>query len=66
MAVVSDASGATARSLPARLTVQPVQPALQPPTIVTPPVGLTVVQGQRAVLAGGRYLSPSFPPSLLD
>ena len=53
VAVVSDASGATARSLPARLTVQPVQPALQPPTIVTPPVGLTVVQGQRAVLAVG-------------
>lgn len=52
VAVVSH-GGSSVRSLPARLTVQPVQAALQPPAIVAPPAGLTVVQGQRAVLAVG-------------
>ncbi|HNW61616.1 MAG TPA: hypothetical protein PLX45_13280 [Piscinibacter sp.] len=52
VAVVSNDNG-TVRSLPARLTVQDPQPVVQPPVIVTPPVGLTVNQGQRAVLAVG-------------
>lgn len=52
VAVVSNDNG-TVRSLPARLTVQAPQPVVQPPTIVTPPVGLTVNEGQRAVLAVG-------------